>query len=119
MFSSKQIFQINGDSKEYLKKTLNFIFDFMNTSAPSGYYENGDNFILSFSDYDNSVKYQFKMNTTMLSEQIYNWLENDKLYYGEEEEIDGNSYKGWRIEVDNQYITSRLIIYPCWIYYHK
>ena len=133
MFSSEQIFPINGDNDNALKKVLQLALDLSGRSIKAFYKDTNGLVLLCSNGYDKSIEYPFEATIPVLVEHInqyIKYLSNTDILRlaGNKPNIDGTVRLGWEIFhpvwygdncIENYDDTFVIAIRPSWIVYHK
>lgn len=131
MFSSNQIFTINGDNNEDLEKAIQLALDLSEDKINSFRIDEDGLHLSWIKDRDNYTNYPFEPTTKVIVEHFKDYLskiENIEEIIGEEPDIDGSIYLGWKVfhplwygeyEVKNYTFHDIVVIKPDWIIYGK
>ena len=128
MFSSLQEFVITGDTKlseKQLRPVVQMIVDGYNFTAGSFEFTDDGRFVLYdfTADGRNNIDKENSKSAQYLWKLIDLYFATDK-YKKAMQAIpmpggDGSCYPGWRMRLDNSEIEDKIIIEPCWAFYHK
>lgn len=133
MFSSEQMFTINGDNNEALSRVLQLALDLSGCREIKGFYEDVNGLVFCEFKYDKATKYPFKATVPVLVEQINQYIdslsgEDIVRLAGKEPDIDGTVELGWEVfhplwygdsEIEDYDISAVIAVRPCWIIYGK
>ena len=133
MFSSEQMFTINGDNYENLAKVLKVAIDLCGWKGVKAFYEDKNGLVLCSYQCSGSTKYPFEATIPILVEQIKQYINNlskeDLIRLaGEEPSNDGEVVLGWEVfhplwygenKIEKYESAGILAIRPCWIIYGK
>ena len=133
MFSSEQIFDINGDNNSNLEKVLRLALELSGCKKIEAFYEDANGLVLCDCECDGSTKYPFEATIPVLVEQInqyINKLSNEKVLRlaGPEPDNDGTVRLGWEVFCPLWYGKNEIVKYeecaviairPSWIVYAK
>ena len=133
MFSSEQIFTINGDDNKALEKVLQLALDLCGWKGIKAFYEDKNGLVLCGYECSGSTTYPFEATTPILVEQINQYIKNlsseDVLRMaGVEPNNDGIVRLGWKVFYPLWYGENKISKYedsaiiavkPSWIIYGK
>lgn len=133
MFSSEQVFTINGDKDENLAKVLKLALELSGWRQVKAFYKDKNGLVLCSYECSGSTTYPFEATIPVLVEQINQYirnLSNEDVWRlaGEEPDNDGTVRLGWEVfhplwygenEIDKYELSAILAVRPCWIVYGK
>lgn len=131
MFSSCQIFAVNGDNDKDLEKAIQLALD-LSEDEINSFKIDEDGLHLSWTDdIKDYTNYPFKPTTKVIVEHYKNYLskiEDIEKLIGEEPDIDGSIHLGWKVfhplwygeyKVNDYTLYDIIVIKPDWIIYGK
>ncbi len=133
MFSSEQTFTINGDNDKALEKVLNLAIELSGWKQIKAFYEDVKGLVFCSYMCDGATPYPFEVTTTILVEQIKQYLKKltkkeIMLLAGVEPDNDGTVTLGWEVfhplwygenKVEKYELSAIVAVRPCWIVYGK
>ena len=133
MFSTEQIFTINGCDDDVLEKVLNLALDLCSWKEIKCFYEDVNGLVFCGSECSGTTKYPFKCTVPILIEQINQYINNlshEDIFRlaGSPPDIDGDVELGWEIfhplwygenEIEEYKYSAVLAVRPSWIVFAK